>query len=60
MMIYSPHSMWVTLTRHHGFVGAARNVGRRVERRSGALTPAQPIGAACGLWVILQVSVKRV
>ena len=40
-------------------MGAARRVAKRVARRSGRTSPTQLIGAACELWVGLQVSVNR-
>ena len=60
MTIYSLHGMRVTLTRHPRKCGGGREGGEEGGEEERDKNPAQPIGAACGLWVMLRVSVKCV
>ena len=51
----------IVLTSRHAWdlEDASRKVRRKVRRRNGGPSPAQPIGGACELWVGLQALVKR-
>ena len=57
MMVYSPHGMRETLTRHLQRCGGGQGRGEEGREEWDSIY-AQPIGVARGLWVILQVSVK--